>query len=170
MNKIIEGYYEENFDDLVRSVSNSFDNPQDAEDAVQDSFVKALQYSGSYKEGSGNFEGWYRRILQNSIKDVKNVIRNKGMSTSLDDEDVEEELRSGKVTREVIVHDEHELIVDATTVSTAVEGSKPPLRNIVTLFYYKDLGPKEISQALGMKYKTVRQALWRFNKRLRELL
>ena len=165
--KVIETYYEENFEDLVRGVSGAFDNFQDAEDAVQDAFTKAIQYAGSFNEDAGNFEGWFRRILSNCIKDVGNAVRNQGMSMDDEQEDVEDELNNGKIKRDVVISDDHEVAVDHQAVTDFIKGCRPKLKNILTLYFYKDLYPREIGQALGIRAETVSRAIWRFNKRLR---
>ena len=60
-------------------------NEDDANDLVQDTFVKALRYSTLYKEGT-NLKAWLYTIMRNTfINDYrKMVLRNKVVETTID--------------------------------------------------------------------------------------
>jgi len=60
-------------------------NEDDANDLVQDTFVKALRYSSLYKEGT-NLKAWLYTIMRNTfINDYrKMVLRNKVVDTTTD--------------------------------------------------------------------------------------
>ena len=152
--QVFENFYEKNFEALVKGVSFGFDTPHDAEDAVQEAFCRALRYIETYDMSAGNFEGWFRRILQNTVRDIKRDNMLKGMSTDPSD-DLED-------------HDSLDVCTDDVEIAQVIKDSRHPARDILTLYFYKDFKPWEIAQALGMKMKTVRQALWRFKRKVRD--
>jgi RNA polymerase sigma-70 factor, ECF subfamily len=69
----------EDFEDLVRAHAGAVSayaravasDPWTAEDAVQETFLRAWKYLGSYR-GDGSFEGWLLRICRNCLIDFAN--------------------------------------------------------------------------------------------------
>lgn len=58
-------------------------NVEDANDLVQDTFVKAIRYSRKYKEGT-NFRGWLFTIIKNTfISTYRKELREKALQTVL---------------------------------------------------------------------------------------
>jgi RNA polymerase sigma-70 factor (ECF subfamily) len=153
MNKkqqILQQYYKENWGSLVKGAGGPFDTPQDGEDVVQEAFTRALTYIDTFNPDKGNFEGWFRRILQNTMKDHLREKRLKGMSDS------EEELE-----------DEVSLDNDAlcSEVAKEINNKRQPARDILTMYFLLGYTPKDISKSLNLKSKTVRQAIWRFKNK-----
>lgn len=63
--KLIEQFYKDNRETLLRTVRGRLDHDKDSEDLVQESFCRALKYSGSYKPSGGTLGAWIYRILYN---------------------------------------------------------------------------------------------------------
>jgi RNA polymerase sigma-70 factor (ECF subfamily) len=61
-----------NYDACLRYATRMLGNRPDAEDAVQETFVRVYRSLGSYRE-NGRFRGWLFRILINRCRTVANA-------------------------------------------------------------------------------------------------
>lgn len=82
MNKVVDTYYRENYNALIKRSKNRLGSIQDAEDAVQDAFVNALKY---FESCSIDFDRWFKVILSNACKKVEREKRAAGLTKSIDD-------------------------------------------------------------------------------------
>jgi len=67
--KLIENYYKEKYDDLVRMYSSRA-GPDDVEDVVQEGFYRALKYIHTFNPTYITVERWMSGILNNCLKDM----------------------------------------------------------------------------------------------------
>ena len=77
--KLLEAHYRENFDRMVKMLSRKAGQQANAQDVVQDGYVRALEYSGTFDD-SLDFGDWMNTIFQNSLKDFLKVERRRGMT------------------------------------------------------------------------------------------
>lgn len=148
---ICTNYYAENFDNLVRSVSRTFPNDADAENAIQEAFARALTFLDSYHQERGDFEGWFRRILQNTIRDVKTDLRNQGLCM---------------VDHETEVHDTHEKSSSSTDVNIAFGDTNADVKHMLELYYIKGYKLKDVAEAVGRKLSSVKNSIYRFKDKI----
>lgn len=127
-----------------------------AEDAVQDSFLKAYQKWDTFR-GECSEKTWLMRIAINTCRDYRRRAWFKWQSRSVD---VEQLIIPGGTP------------VDAwdDTVLKAVMALSPREREVVLLRYYQEMKLQEISQALGIPEGTVTSRLNRARSRLRRQL
>jgi len=137
-------------------------NRDDAEDLVQETYVKALKGFSSFALGT-NFRAWMYRILRNTFLTSRSGLK---MSVSLDDEqaDVAEPVAEGNPESSMMARFEHERIVAALS-QLAV-----PHREIILLSDVEEMSYKEIAELLGVPIGTVMSRLARARKAMRALL
>src|SRR3546814_8875926 len=82
MNKVIDAYYRENYDSLVKRLSYRLGTRENAEDTVQEAFTRAVKY---YESCSVDFDRWFKVLLANAVKDAQGDIRTAGLTKSIDD-------------------------------------------------------------------------------------
>lgn len=156
MNEVVDKYYRENYENLVKRTKNRLGSTEDAEDAVQNAFVNALKY---YESCTIDFDRWFKVILSNSCKKVERERRAGGLTRNIDD--VLEELEPVIPDH---IKDFFRLHMDRLSLTKASYNKEIIRLNI--LFGYE---PKEISELLGLARSTVRNSLLAFNKEVKEI-
>ena len=83
--QLIEGYYEEKYDDLVRMYSSRA-GPDDVEDVVQEAFYRALKYIHTFNLTYITVDKWLSGILNNCLSDMLKEKRDGRMMHDSDEE------------------------------------------------------------------------------------
>lgn len=143
---------------LYATILRMTKNPHDAQDLVQESFIKVYQQLEKYKE-TGSFSSWLYRVAMNHCMDEFRKKRYKMKSIEIDE---------GKV----IAGDHPEIIFMKKEKSRQVERLISTLpedeRIIILLRYVNELSYQEISELVNMPLSTVRNKLHRAKKKMRE--
>lgn len=127
-------------------------DPQAAEDAAQEAFVKAFRGLSSYNK-TYPFASWLFRIAHNACMDT---LRAGGRTVSMDDEDFPD-LPDASPGAEIRVAE----AIDAERIE-ALLSSLPPLYSEVLLLQYREgMGPAEISRVLDVPEGTVKARSFR---------
>ena len=144
-------------------------NPADADEAVQDAFVKVFLHIDQYREDLP-FDVWFTRILVNASLDrLKARARQQRFVTStVDDQDE----RSVEQTAAVEPSSERRLLARErwAQVSRVVDELPDRQRLVFTLSHVDEQTPGEIAAATGMSPATVRVHLFRALRKLRRVL
>lgn len=130
----------------------------EAEDAMQDAFIKAFTKLHQYK-GDVTFGAWLKRIVVNTCLDV---IKARKMELYA----INEEVMS-------VADEENWSVDDETTVTEihqAIEHLKDPYRVVVQLFLLEGYDHKEISEILNISESASRTNLYRGKQLLKEQL
>src|SRR5262252_932335 len=141
----------------------------EADEAVQDAFVKVFSHISSYRE-TWPFEVWFTRILVNGCLD-----RRKARSRR-DRWFVDTEVSSADEARAAAagpsVDPEHRLLARErrARVAAAIDRLDGRQRTVFMLCHYGDCTPREISAMTGLTESTVRVHLFRAVRKLRTLL
>lgn len=143
----------------------------DADEAVQDAFVKVFLHIEQYREGLP-FEVWFTRILVNSCLDrLKSRARQRRWleTPSVDDE------TGARLVEQVpspAPSNEHRLLARERwqKVATAVAGLPDRQKQVFTLCHMDGRTPTEVAEATGMSPATVRVHLFRAVRKLRGVL
>jgi RNA polymerase sigma-70 factor (ECF subfamily) len=131
----------------------------DADDVVQEAFVKAYRGLGGFREGAA-FKPWLLRIVAN---ETRNAVRARGRRAR------REELAAPLD----VVLDPAEAAVSLerrTELLDAVRELPEPMRLVVTCRYLLDLDEQETAVVLGWPRGTVKSRLHRALGRLRDAL
>jgi RNA polymerase sigma-70 factor (ECF subfamily) len=141
----------------------------EADEAVQDAFVKVFTHIGSYRE-VWPFEVWFTRILINGCLDRRKAMRRRnrwlvGSEVSPADE-VRASIKAGSATPEdrLLVRERRAKLAAAIA---RLEGRQ---RTVFMLKQYGDCTAREISVMTGLTESTVRVHLFRAARKLRALL
>jgi RNA polymerase sigma-70 factor, ECF subfamily len=166
------------FNELVNSYSRKIfrlakhitQNEEDAEDVLQETFLKAFEHLGNF-QGQSKFYTWIVRIAVNESL-MKLRKRKSDRSVPLD-----EPMDTGEdtVVREIAVWDENpeqkysreEL---GQILDEAVQGLRPAFRTVFVLRDIEELSTEETAEALGISVPAVKSRLLRARLQLREKL
>lgn len=145
-------------------------DPQDAEDVVQDSIVRAYRAFDEFEPGT-NFKAWVFRILTNLC--INHHRRRENGPGHVAYEDAEREAEATASARQsatvLPVAALLEQVLDEE-VERAVAGLPPEFRTVVILSDVQDFSYQEIASVLGVPIGTVRSRLFRGRRLLREQL
>lgn len=141
-------------------------NREEAEEAVQDAFVRAFRSLGRFR-GDSEFSTWFYRILHNV---AISTLRRRGKLTHVpyDDDagiDLEEPpeddggLLSGVEQRQMMA-----------LVEEALEALPDRYRIVVSFFYIQDMKYDEIAAVLNLPMGTVKTLLFRGRESLRRAI
>ena len=145
-------------------------NPADAEDLVQETYIKAYTAFHQYKDGT-NIKAWLWRILTNTyINSYRKKQRQpKQSGAELDDwQFVEAGVQPTTGLRAADVEAIENL--PKPEIEKAMAALSPEFRDAVMLADVKGLSYKEIAETMGTPVGTVMSRLHRGRKQLRDLL
>jgi len=155
---------------IYRLAKHITQHEEDAEDVLQETFLKAFEHLGSF-QGQSKFYTWIVRIAVNESL-MKLRKRKSDRTVPLD-----EPLDTGEdtVVREIAVWDENpeqqysreEL---GQILDEAVQSLRPVFRTVFVLRDIEELSTEETAEALGISVPAVKSRLLRARLQLREKL
>jgi len=155
---------------IYRLAKHITQNEEDAEDVLQETFLKAFEHLADF-QGQSKFYTWIVRIAVNESL-MKLRKRKSDRTVPLD-----EPLDTGEdtVVREIAVWDENpeqqysreEL---GRILDEAVQGLRPAFRTVFVLRDIEELSTEETAEALGISVPAVKSRLLRARLQLREKL
>jgi RNA polymerase sigma-70 factor (ECF subfamily) len=155
---------------IFRLANHITQNREDAEDVLQETFMKAYEHLEQFK-GDSKFYTWIVRIAVNQAL-MKLRRRKTDKSVSLDEqidtgEDtvVREIAAWGEDPEQQFTREELGEILDG-----AIESLEPPYRSVFVLRDVEDLSTEETAEALGLSVPAVKSRLLRARLQLREKL
>lgn len=155
---------------IFRLAQHITQNREDAEDVLQETFMKAYEHLDQFK-GDSKFYTWIVRIAVNQAL-MKLRRRKTDKSVSLD-----ETIDTGEdtVTREIAAWDENpeqQFSRDELggILDTAIQSLEPPYRSVFVLRDIEELSTEETAEALGLSVPAVKSRLLRARLQLRERL
>lgn len=146
-------------------------NAADADEAVQDAFVKVFTHIESFREDL-LFEVWFTRILINGCLDrLKSRRRRERWVVSSRDTDEGERDRIEGARASGASPEEALLLRERRSQIAAAVGRLPERqRAIFLLCHYEGCSSKEVGTMIGLNESTVRVHLFRAVRKLRSLL
>jgi RNA polymerase sigma-70 factor (ECF subfamily) len=155
---LVDRYKNKAFSMLKRMLKNEFD----AEEILQDCFLKAYKSLNNFK-GEAKFSTWFYRIVYNSAltKLSSQKRRTETEMTSVEDHiNLESEYNSNEIEKMDVNHLIHKTI------------SKLPERYsaIITMFYLNEMTIDEISEVMEISISNVKVMLFRSRNALRDLI
>lgn len=127
-------------------------DPQAAEDAAQETFVKAWRGLASYNS-SYPFSSWLFRIAHNACMDA---LRAGNKTVSMDDEDFPD-----LPDRAVNIEGSVAAVLDTERIEALLASLPAIYSEALLLAYREDLGPAEIARITGVPEGTVKARLFR---------
>lgn len=155
---------------IYRLAIKMLENPQDAEDVLQDTFVKAMAHIHQF-DGRSRLSTWLYRIAANEA--LMLLRKRKRVEISIEDpiegqDEVQEPLQILDwccLPEEEMMSSEARLYLDQ-----AINELSPGLRVVFLLREIEGLSTQETGQVLGLSEMAVKTRLSRARLRLRELL
>jgi len=141
-------------------------NHAEAEDLVQETYVRAMQAMGRLRAGS-NIKGWLFTILKNIFLNQLRKRRNGPQMTEIE---VWDDVANSVVEPSKDPHDLYVSKMEAEQVRAAIRELPVEFREIILLREYEDLSYQEIANVLGCPVGTVMSRLGRARTKLRTLL
>ena len=160
----------EKYQNLVFGMAyNILSDYQDAEDAAQDTFVKAYKSISSFK-GQSAFTTWLYVICKNSCNDILRKRQKHSQVMSIDSDDSDDspirEIKSDKPTPE----EQAELNETQKIVREAINSLKNEYKEVLVLSDMQQLSYDEVSAILKIPVGTVKSRLNRARNALRKKL
>jgi RNA polymerase sigma-70 factor (ECF subfamily) len=151
----------------------------EADEAVQDAFVKVFSHIGSYRE-AWPFEVWFTRILINGCLDRRKarVRRDRWIVPSDDTSTAGSHLGDRRAFAAAANAPSTQADPEArllarerrARMTAAVERLEGRQRTVFMLCHYGDCTPREVGAMIGLNESTVRVHLFRAARKLRALL
>jgi RNA polymerase sigma-70 factor (ECF subfamily) len=156
---------------LYRLALKMLGNAPDAEDALQNTFIKAFQHVNTF-EGRSSLSTWLYRIASNEALMLLRKRRPETAFSDLSSQDEDDQnLDPVQFTDWCCLPEEEFLSAEArTALDRAVERLPETLRIVFVLRDIEDLSIQETSQVLGLSETAVKTRLLRGRLRLREEL
>ena len=140
-------------------VANRFvKNADDAEDVLQESFIKAFQKIHQYK-GEVTFGAWLKRIVVNKSIDF---LKTKKDKVSIDEQDMQ-----------VVAEDDNwnvSAVISIDEVRLAIDQLQEKYKYVVLMFLVEGYDHQEIAEVLNISSSACRTRLSRGKNQLKELL
>lgn len=144
-------------DAILRTCFLYLSDHAQAEDALQDTFIKAWRSMGEYeRKGVGNDKAWLMRIAINTCKDYRRT----AWFRHIDSRQALEELPLRLTQTEA----------EDRSLTLMVMELPDKLKQVVLLYYFQGLTQRETAQALGLSQAAVFRRLRAAESRLRQLL
>jgi RNA polymerase sigma factor (sigma-70 family) len=152
------------FDSLYNFARWLVHNQNDAEDLVQETYLKAFRGFGSFQPGT-NFRAWMYRILRNTFLSSRSTVERR-MTVAMDEEDDSPALPTTFSTPESLLIERSNNAV----VQGAIEQLPVIFREVILLRDVEDASYREIAEILSIPIGTVMSRLARARKIVRESL
>ena len=152
------------FDSLYNFARWLVHNQNDAEDLIQETYLKALRSFASFQPGT-NFRAWMFRILKNTFLSSRSTLERR-MTVATDPEEDFPVLPATSGTPESLLIERSG--IDA--VRRAIEELPVIFREVILLCDVEDASYREIAEILSIPIGTVMSRLARARKLVRESL
>ena len=132
-------------------------NPDDAEDVLQEAFLSAFKNLSAFK-GQSSFGAWLKKIVVNSS--INYIKKNRIMFTQLEGHDA---------TYKHEISDD-EIILEIDRIKEALQQLPDGFRTVLSLYLFEGYDHREIADILGISESTSKSQYNRAKKRLKEIL
>ncbi len=144
-------------------------NDSDANDLVQETYLKAFRFAEKFDRGT-NAKAWLFRILKNAY--INDYRKKSKQPDRVDFEDVINYHKSDDVSDNKYLDLKEESIDNmmGDEITKAIGSLPPEFRTVILLADIEDFSYKEISKIIGVPIGTVRSRLFRARNTLKDLL
>jgi RNA polymerase sigma factor (sigma-70 family) len=161
---------ERNAEKIFRVARRITRNREDAEDAVQDSFLNAFVHLTDF-DGRSRFSTWLTRIAINSA--LAKLRKNRRVrEVPVEEPNATAEFETHYETRDTAPNPEesYSRLERKEVVSAAIGGLQPGARRVVEFHKLQELSARETAQILGVSTTAVKSRMFHARAALREML
>lgn len=151
---IIEKFFKENHQRIVKRMTFRVGDQWGAEDVVQEAYARALKFHKSFN--GDNFERWFNTVLNNSLRDFKRI--EKGFTAAEYDDEEGEGIACAFYPSRIMAQI-YELIETKSLVQIEV----------LMLYFHQEYTAKDISCITPYSYSQIHQIIQRFRNELKDL-
>lgn len=153
-NNTLEDFFSANYRKLVARTKGRAGTPENAEDIVQESFVRALKYWGSFDPAHKELGAWFNTILNNATKAYMKVENNFGMSMEFDENDVEPEQFKPTDVRLI------------KRIESDIAKKSLQSQEVLSLYFLHDYSVQAIMEVTDIDAKSIKNRVTRFKAEL----
>ncbi len=160
-------------DSLYLTALRMVSNPQDAEDLVQETFLKAFKYYNKFKPGT-NIKAWLFKILKNTF--INFYRKRKKTPHQIELMELEDNLESFTISevpqlKEMEKDEAFGIFSDLDEeVKFALDSLPEEYKKVIIMIDIEGKSYKEIADSLNLPIGTVMSRLYRGRKKLEETL
>lgn len=155
MREAISQYYAENYEVLCKTVQGRVGGMYNAEDVVQEAFVRALTYAESFDSVRASLPTWIGTILRRAMFDFKRAELQQGMVR--EESDPEEPMFDFPERCELTIEG---IRKDIEAVSD------PEHRDVLRLTYVHQYTPREIEEIMDLGLANIKKVRLRFKNEM----
>lgn len=155
--KLIEDHYRNNHKSLVNKITMRAGQPANAEDIVQETYAKALQYWNSFNPEAGSIDKWIGSILFNAASSFYRQEILRGMAVDSDEDIVEQPNAPTRIMVKEVEKYIHNL----------PRGNR---KTVAELFFLKDYSCREIADVCPESPSAIRKIVQRLRDDMRVVL
>lgn len=149
-------------DSLLKAAARIAQRPQEAEDIVQETFLRAWKYFDSFQAGT-NCRAWLFRIMFNVIGERRGKVA-RGREAQLED------AHESAAGRDNIIQFDPIRQIEGREVLEALSRLSEEHRSVLWLVAVEEFSYREAAEALDVPIGTVMSRLHRARRELRRLL
>ena len=139
-------------------------DPVEAEDLVQETYLKGLRGFGSFAAGT-NFRAWMYRILRNTFLTSRSGLRAVPPVSIDEDPDTYEQISVTETPESIFF-----ARADSETLRISIEALPLPFREVLVLSDVENMSYREIAETLSIPIGTVTSRLIRARQKVRNAL
>lgn len=164
--KTFERLYEEHRDQYYKSALKILHNETDAEDAVQEGFIKLAD----------NYDKYRTQPYENLVKLTHTIVKNAAMDIAREYErkaEFKEEIGFGENDIDAELPDVLDHLIktmEEQRVSAAVDKLPEEEKELVHMQYHMEMKPVNIGRKLGLSSNAIRKKMMRIRQKLAEIL
>ena len=161
--KVLVDRYQEAF---LRKAGDILKSQEEAEDIVQETFVKIYLNGKKFKKVEGiEFKSWAYKILVNTAISRYRKVSQKWQDESVNPLELELASERNLSTQDIVLESETKSIT-----ASLISRLPKPLARLVSLYYIEDKSYKDIAKEESMTIPALKMKLFRAKKMLKEFV
>lgn len=153
------------YDKLYFFALKNVRSKEDAEDIVQEAFMKALESLGELNS-SESFSGWIYSVTYNLCIDKMRGGKRVARFETEDDRD--NAIENSALNEPVMVPEDYMQNEETKRqIKDVIDGLRPDMRSAVILYYYDQMSIAEIAETMNLSESSVKSKLYQARKKIK---
>lgn len=153
----IEQFYKDNYNVLVKRLNRRAGGVENAEDVLQEAFLRALKYHSSFNPERQEMGAWFNTIMNNVLVQFQREQMLGGATIPYDEYEHEETYECMSENNKFI-----------SQIAKIIQSKSERPRSILHLYYLRGYKAKEIQQIVGGGYVGITLCIKRFKSEMIE--